>query len=259
MSSYPGFEQEFKSGFLEIHRSSAPARSITVLVVDDHALVRAAISQVLTSQDNFKRVVMVQDYAEAEAEVIKLRPDIIWFDMHIARCDSIAEICRLKELSPASRIMALADIEDEQEAFEAIMMGAQGYRSKQDVDPDEVMSMIHMICRGEIVLRPGLMTRLVERLRAAAMPLWGCEKGAGYRVVLRKAKLQELEQLTSREREVLQLISQGYRDRDIAEGLHISEKTVQKHVQSVLGKLGVQNRTEAAYLMHRQVVSQYLR
>jgi DNA-binding NarL/FixJ family response regulator len=61
--------------------------------------------------------------------------------------------------------------------------------------------------------------------------------------------------LTIREREILQLISQGYRDRDIAEGLHISEKTVQKHVQSILSKLGAQNRTEAAYLIHSQTVS----
>jgi DNA-binding NarL/FixJ family response regulator len=86
----------------------------------------------------------------------------------------------------------------------------------------------------------------MQRLRAAALPLWGTERGSGYHARQSNATLKGLAELTLREREVLQLISQGYRDRDIAEGLHISEKTVQKHVQGIPSKLGVQNRTEAA-------------
>lgn len=248
-------DQESESNFLDNSDSILPMRSITVLVVDDHALVRAAISQVLSSQPEMKCVVAAQDYAKAEEQVAKLRPDIILLDMHIARSDSIAEIRRLRKLSPASRIMALADVENEREAFAAIMAGAQGYRSKQDVDPGEIMRMIRAICQGEFVLRPVLLTLLMRRLRDAALPLWGSENGSGHRTLLRNTEFNELAQLTTREREILQLISQGYRDREIAEGLHLSEKTVQKHVQSVLSKLGAQNRTEAAYLIHRQGVS----
>jgi DNA-binding NarL/FixJ family response regulator len=252
--SHTPLDQESEGSFLDNGVSTLLMRSITVLVVDDHALVRAAISHVLTSQPEIKRVVTAQNYAEAREQVAKLYPDIIWLDMHIARSDSIAEIRRLRKLSPDSRIMALADVEDKQEAFAAIMAGAQGYRSKQDVDPSEVMAMIRMICRGEFVLRPALLTRLMQRLRNVAMPFWGSENGPGYRTLLRNTEFNGLAQLTTREREILQLISQGYRDRDIAEGLHISEKTVQKHVQSILSKLGVQNRTEAAYLVHQQSV-----
>jgi DNA-binding NarL/FixJ family response regulator len=248
-------DQESKSGFLDNGDSLLPMRSITVLVVDDHALVRAAISQVLSSQPEIKCVVAVQDYAKAEEQIAKLYPDIILLDMHIARSDSLAEIRRLRKLSPDSRIIALADVENEREAFAAIMAGAQGYRSKQDVDPGEVMAMIRTICQGEFVLRPMLLTLLMRRLRDAALPLWGSENGSGHRTFLRNTEFNELAQLTTREREILQLISQGYRDREIAQGLHLSEKTVQKHVQSILSKLGAQNRTEAAYLIHHQGVS----
>ncbi|MBV9688715.1 MAG: response regulator transcription factor [Ktedonobacteraceae bacterium] len=235
--------------------NKAPAvlvRPITVLVVDDHPLVRSAISHALSSQPEIKLVVTVQNYTEAEEQASQLLPDIIWLDMHITHGDSIAEIRFLNKLSPSSRIIVLADREDEQEAFAAIMMGAQGYRSKQDVDPEEMMAMIHALCRGELVLRPVLLMCLVGRLRSAAMPLWGSESGLGYRALQPSASLNGLAQLTAREREILQLISQGHRDRDIAKGLCISEKTVQKHVQSILSKLGAQNRTEAAYLIRQR-------
>jgi DNA-binding NarL/FixJ family response regulator len=147
----------------------------------------------------------------------------------------------------------MADVEDEQEAFAAVMSGAQGYRSKQDLGLDDIMPMLRMICCGGFVLRPALLARLMLRLRDAAKPLWGSENKQGSRTLLRKGEYNGLAELTMREREILQLISQGFRDRHIAEGMRISEKTVQKHVQSILGKLGAQNRTEAAYIIHQQV------
>jgi DNA-binding NarL/FixJ family response regulator len=253
--SYLTLDREPEYGFLEVNTSTVPLRHMIVLVVDDHALIRAAINQALSPQPEVERVVSVRDYPEAEAQVAQLHHHIIWLDMHIAHSDGVAEIPRLRKLSPGSRIIALADSEDEQEAFAAIMAGAQGYLSKEDVDPDDIMTTIQRLCRDELVLRPVLLTHLVQRLRAAALPLWGSEDGSGNRARRSSAVLNGLSQLTAREREVLQLISQGYRDRHIANGLHIAEKTVQKHVQSILSKLGVENRTEAAYLVHRQSVS----
>jgi DNA-binding NarL/FixJ family response regulator len=244
-----------ENSVLAISASTLSLEPIRVLIVDDHALVRAAIGQALSLESEVKLVATAQNYIEAEACAAQLHPDIIWLDMHIAHVDGIAEIHRLRKLAPDARIMALADEEDEQEAFAAIMAGAQGYRSKQDVDPDDIMTMIHMICQGEFVLRPTLLTSLMQRLRNAAMPLWGNENGSASRGFLRSTEFNGLAHLTMREREILQLISQGYRDRDIAEGLHISEKTVQKHVQSILNKLGAHNRTEAAYFIHHQLVS----
>jgi two-component system, NarL family, nitrate/nitrite response regulator NarL len=243
--------QEAEHRFLEINASTLP-RPITVLIVDDHALVRSAMNQVLAAQPEVERIVMAQNYAEAEQQAAQLRPEIIWLDLHIAHADSSAEIVRLRKLAPASRIMALADVEDEQEAFAAIMAGAQGYRSKEDVDPEEIMPMIQMLCRDEFVLRPALLARLLHHLRAVALPLWASENGPGRHSFVGRAVSSRLGELTARERQILQSISQGYRDREIARGLHISEKTVQKHVQGILSKLGVQNRTEAAYIIHCQ-------
>ncbi|HZU04134.1 MAG TPA: response regulator transcription factor [Ktedonobacteraceae bacterium] len=244
-------DQETEQRSPECAASTLP-RPITVLIMDDHALIRAAISQVLAAQPEVERIGMAQNYAEAEKQAAQLRPEIIWLDLHMAHADSSAEIGRLRKVSPASRILALDDIEDEQEAFAAIMAGAQGYRSKEDVDPEEIMPMIQVLCRGEFVLRPALLARLLQRLRAAALPRWEAEKWPGRHPSVRAAVANRFAELTAREREILQSISQGYRDREIARGLHISEKTVQKHVQGILGKLGVQNRTEAAYLIHCQ-------
>jgi DNA-binding NarL/FixJ family response regulator len=242
--------QAAKCCSLESNASMLP-RPLTVLIVDDHALIRSALSQLLTPQPEVERIVMAQDYAEAEAQAAKLHPEIIWLDLHIAHADSSAEIGRLRQLAPASRILALADVEDEQEAFAAILAGAQGYRSKEDVDLGEIMSMIQRLCRDEIELRPALLARLLQRLRAAALPLWGSEQASSHHPLVH-ATPTALGHLTRREREVLQSISQGYRDREIARRLYITEKTVQKHVQSILSKLGVHNRTEAAYFLHSQ-------
>lgn len=183
-------------------------RSLTILIVDDHTLVRAAIGQILSSQQEIKRVVIAKNYPEAEKQAAHLLPDIIWLDLHIGHADGIAEIGQLRKLSAASRIMALADAEDEQQAFVAIMAGAQGYCSKQDVDPDAIMGIIQMLTREEYVLRPELLTRVMQRLRTAAMPLWGSENGSCTRTFLRKSELNWIAQLTTREREILQFVRQ---------------------------------------------------
>jgi DNA-binding NarL/FixJ family response regulator len=250
--SYLDLAQEAEHRFPASTASPSP-RPITVLIVDDHALVRSAMSQVLASQAEIERIVPAQNYAEAEAQAAQLLPEIIWLDLHIGHAHTSTVIGRLRKLAPASRILALADVEDEQEAFAAIMAGAQGYCSKQDLDPGEIIPIIQKLCRDEVVLCPALLVRLLQRLRVAALPLWGYENGADRHPLVHNAASNGLGELTAREREILQLISQGSRDREIAKRLHISEKTVQKHVQGILSKLGVQNRTEAAYLLHCQL------
>ena len=208
-----------------------------VLVADTSDHIRTMISRALTSQPAIKLVVTAQNNTEAEKQTAQLFPNIIWLEMSIGQSDGIAEIYRLKKLSPASRILAIADEEDEQQAFAAIMAGAQGYRSKKDIGPDEIISIIKMLLHGEFVLHPALLIRLMQRLRATA--LGGSEHISGSDALQFSREFNALAQLTAREREIFQLISQGYRDRDIARSLHISKKTVLKHVQNIMSKLGI--------------------
>ena len=114
------------------------------------------------------------------------------------------------------------------------------------------MTMIAMLCRGEFVLSTAQLLRLIKRLRDVALPLWDFANKLGTRAILRHAEQSDLAPLTTREREVLQLISRGCRDYDVARELGITEQTVQKHVQNILSKLGVQNRTQAAYLFYHR-------
>lgn len=250
--SYRELKQEQVGKLLETESATLRGKSLSVMIVDDHVLIRQAFIHVLNTLSDIEHVITAQDYVEAREQAARQLPDIIWLDIHIGRADGIAEMSHLRRTIPTSRIIVLADLEDEQEAFAAIMAGAQGYRSKQDLNENDISDAIPMLCRGEFVLRAPLYARLVQRLRSAALPLWGSENGTRSHPLVRNSRFHGLTQLTAREREILQLISQGYRDHDIADGLHISEKTVQKHVQSILSKLGAQNRTEAAYLIHQQ-------
>src|SRR5258708_20135633 len=144
--------REAENAFLEASTSTVPLRHIIVMVVDDHPLIRSAFGQALTPQPEVKLVVTVHDYTEAEAQVAQLQPDTIWLDMHIAHGDGIAEIHRLRKLYPGSRVIALADVEDEQEAFAAIMAGRAGHLLQQQRGPSGALPL------APITLRPSFLS-----------------------------------------------------------------------------------------------------
>jgi DNA-binding NarL/FixJ family response regulator len=251
--SVDGLEQGVEAVPVECGYPVTNIASITVLVVDDHALIRSAVQQALAPLAEIKLVVAAQDYVEARAQALMVHPTIVWLDMHVAHGDGVVEIARLRRYSPDSYILAVADVEDEKEAFAAIMAGAQGYCSKQDIAPDDIPELIHKVYQGELMMRPALVTHLVHHLRAVALPVWGPESWSGHRALMPDMECFGLALLTTREREILQLISEGYRDRDVAQGLCITKKTVEKHVQNILRKLGAHNRTEAAHFSRRWI------
>lgn len=207
--------------------------NITVLVVDSRNHISIAIGQMLTPQPPIKLVVTVQNYAEAEEQAAQLCPDIIWLEMNTEQSNGIAEIRRLKNLSPNSRIIAIADEEEEQEAYAAIMAGAQGYGSLGDITPDEITSMVQMLCRDEFILHPKLLLNLMQRLRATALGEFGSP------ALQLNGKFNKLAQLTTRERVIFQSIGQGQSENDIARSLHITQNAVRRHVRSILNKLSL--------------------
>jgi DNA-binding NarL/FixJ family response regulator len=145
MMLHTPLDRESAHGMNAPTTSTVSARPITVLVVDDQALVRSALSQLLSSQPAIERVATAHTYAEAQERAMQQPPHVIWLDLHIARTSGIAAIHRLRQIAPAAHILALADQEDEQESFEAIMAGAQGYCSKQDIDTHDIMTIIGMM------------------------------------------------------------------------------------------------------------------
>ncbi|HKE98455.1 MAG TPA: response regulator transcription factor [Actinomycetes bacterium] len=197
---------------------------IRVLVVDDHPVVRQGLRTFLDSRAGIVVAGEAADGEEAVARAAELRPDVVLLDLVMPGPDGIGTIRRLRAEHPDVRVIVLTSFAGEEQVLPAVRAGATGYLLK-DVDPVELEAAIRAVHRDEAPLHPAVAARLVA---AVARP----EPGVG--------------ELTPREREVLALIGQGRSNRQIARALVVSEKTVKTHVSSILGKLRVADRTQAA-------------
>jgi NarL family two-component system response regulator LiaR len=206
---------------------------ISILIVDDHAVLREGLRAFLDLQDGLEVVGEAADGAEAVELALRLRPDVILMDLLMPRRDGVDAMRELRHRLPGSQVIVLTSFLDEDRLLPAIQAGAAGYLLK-NVEPAELARAIHAAVRGEAIIDPS----------AAARILHAVADGAATRVV-------EEERLTRREREVLELIAGGRSNKRIALELGISEKTVKTHVGHVLAKLGVTDRTQAALLAVR--------
>jgi NarL family two-component system response regulator LiaR len=161
------------------------------------------------------------------AAVEREAPDVVLMDLVMPGVDGVEAIRRIKEGRPQARVLVLSSFLDDERLFPAVRAGAAGYLLK-DVEPRELVKAIRTVHRGEALLHPAVATRLMDEFAAGPAP----EPNA--------------DGLTDREREVLTLIARGLPNKLIARELSISEKTVKAHVSSILGKLGVSDRTQAA-------------
>jgi DNA-binding NarL/FixJ family response regulator len=207
------------------------ARPISVLIVDDHPVVRQGLRVLLEVQDDIEVAGETGDGATALALAAEHVPDVILLDLKLPGMDGIAVLGELKARESPARVLVLTSATEPASASLAVRSGAAGVLYK-DVDPDALVRAIRSVHDGHLLLAPEAAGTLV-RIAGAWSP------GAG------------LDALTSREREVLAEIAKGRSNREIARALTVSEKTVKAHVSSLLAKLGVQDRTQAALVAVR--------
>jgi two-component system, NarL family, response regulator LiaR len=201
--------------------------SIRVLIADDHAVVRQGLRTFLELQEDIE---VVQDVADGEAAVAAAElqaPDVVLMDLVMPGVDGVEAIRRIRERRPQARVLVLSSFLDDERLFPAVRAGAAGYLLK-DVEPQELVRAIRTVHGGEGLLHPAVAARLMDEF-AGGTPA-----------------PPDLDGLTEREREVLALIARGLPNKLIARELSISEKTVKTHVSSILGKLGLTDRTQAA-------------
>jgi two-component system, NarL family, response regulator LiaR len=201
--------------------------TIRVLIADDHAVVRQGLKTFLELQDDIEVVEDVADGEAAVAAVEREAPDVVLMDLVMPGVDGVEAIRRIREGRSQARVLVLSSFLDDERLFPAVRAGAAGYLLK-DVEPRELVKAIRTVHGGEALLHPAVAARLMDEF-AAGRPREPSADG-----------------LTGREREVLTLIARGLPNKLIARDLSISEKTVKAHVSSILGKLGVSDRTQAA-------------
>ena len=204
---------------------------LRVMLVDDHALVRAAVRQAITAPD----VELVAEAATAEEALLLapvVRPDVLLVDIDLPGMDGVSLVRELAPRLPETRIVMLTVSSTDRHLLDAMRYGACGYLTK-DVAPDALLRSVRSAHAGELAMPRRLAARLVHRLIESA--------GRGT-----DEEDPALALLTSREAEVLRLLADGLTDREIAASLLVSPRTVETHVSSVLHKLGARNRAEAA-------------
>jgi two-component system, NarL family, response regulator LiaR len=202
------------------------ADAISVLLVDDHAVVREGLRSFLELQDGIEVIAEAADGEAAVRAAEAWKPDVVLMDLVMPRLDGVGAMRELRRRLPSARVIVLTSFPDDDRLLPAIRAGAAGYLLK-NADPQEVVRAVRAAHAGEALLDPGVAARLVEAIAQ--------EPGS-----------EPAERLTPREREVLALIARGMPNKLIARELEISEKTVKTHVGHVLAKLGVTDRTQAA-------------
>ena len=201
------------------HGDARGAAMIRVLIADDHAVVRQGLRTFLDLQDDIEVVAEAGDGAEALAAAEQHTPDVALIDLVMPNVDGIEAIRGLRERVPTARAIVLSSFIDDEKLLPAVRAGAAGYLLK-DVQPQQLVDAIRTVHAGGALLHPKVASRLLEEMAT--------------------------DPLTPREREVLALIGRGMANKVIARELSLSEKTVKAHVSSILAKLGVTDRTQAA-------------
>jgi len=219
--------------------------SIRVLIADDQALVRAGFRMILDAEDDLETVGEAADGAEAVAQALALRPDVVLMDIRMPELDGIEATRRIAGGAGGAdgapiRVLMLTTFDLNEYVYEALRAGASGFLLK-DVPPEQLAAGIRVVAGGEALLAPSITRRLIEEF-ASARP---AEPAAPPRA---------FDDLTARELEVFKLIARGLSNAEVAAELVVSETTVKTHVARMLMKLGLRDRVQAVVLAYESGV-----
>ncbi|MDW7675632.1 MAG: response regulator transcription factor [Bacillota bacterium] len=201
---------------------------VKLLIVDDHALVRKGISSLLAEEDSVEVIGEAANGLEALDITKELMPDVILMDINMPECNGIEATKLIKKELPYVKIVMLTVYEDEQYLFEAVKSGAQGYLLK-NLEPENLVASIMDLLKGEAPISPSMATKIINEYA---------------HITARDSKTDN--DLTRREREVLDMLSQGLTNKEIAKQLMISDNTVRNHIRNIFDKLHLENRVQAA-------------
>lgn len=205
---------------------------ITILVVDDQALFREGLRTLLSVQPDFEVIGEAANGEEAVREANKKRPTVVLMDLQMPVLDGVAATRQLRSAQPDSKVIVLTTFDDDDYVFEGLRAGAVGYLLK-DAPSEKLVEAIRAAARGESFLQPSVASKVIAEFT---------------RLTDKRAQSDKslVEPLSGRELEILSLIARGDTNKEIAAGLLIAEGTVKNHVTSILGKLAVRDRTQAA-------------
>ena len=205
---------------------------IRVFLLDDHELVRRGLSDLLGIEADLEVVGEASSVAEALTRIPATQPDVAVLDVRLPDGSGV-EVCRdIRSLLPDVKCLMLTSFSDDEALFDAIMAGASGYVLKE-IRGHDLVDAIRQVAAGKSLLDPSLTQKVLERLRR------GNEQD------------ERLSALSEQERRILELIGEGMTNRQIGEQMHLAEKTVKNYVSSLLAKLGMERRTQAAAFVAR--------
>jgi len=214
--------------------SASSSDNISVIIVEDHAIVRQGLRTYLELQPDIEVVGEASNGVEAIALTRETLPDIVLMDLVMPQADGVEATRAITGLSPSTRVIVLTSFSEDEKVFASIKAGAQGYLMK-DVLPSELVRAIRTVHRGDAQLDPEIARKLMQEFT-------------------NPQPTTPKHDLTERELEVLRLIAQGKSNKDISDDLVLSEKTVKTHVSNILQKLHLSDRTQAAVYALRQKI-----
>lgn len=214
---------------------------LKILLVDDHEVVRLGLKALLSNYTSFEVVAEASTADEAVSKAIDYKPDVIVMDIRLPGKNGIQATKEIMAVLPQTKVIMLTSYAEDDLLFDAIDAGAHGYVLKQ-IGSDDLVNALEAIGRGESLLDPALTQKVFKRVREAS----------------RRATDEAFVTLTDQELRILSLISEGKTNKDIASNIFLSEKTVRNYVSSILSKLNLKTRAEAAVYAVKNNIEEHI-